>query len=106
MPLELFNMILGISISIATVITLVASGVRWLTKHYFEEIKKELRSFALLYKHRNQVETKHFPFVGHLADAIQRGQEHCNVMGYKFVQVRPFFIDLDLQEAHLKENRG
>lgn len=43
MPLELFNMILGISISIATVITLVASGVRWLTKHYFEEIKKELK---------------------------------------------------------------
>jgi hypothetical protein len=36
-------MILGISISIATVITLVASGVRWLTKHYFEEIKKELK---------------------------------------------------------------
>lgn len=36
-------MILGISISIATVITLVASGVRWLTKHYFDEIKKELK---------------------------------------------------------------
>ncbi len=43
MPLEIFQMILGISISIATVITLVASGVRWLTKHYFEEIKKELK---------------------------------------------------------------
>lgn len=43
MPLELFNMILGITISIATVITLVASGVRWLTKHYFAEIKAELK---------------------------------------------------------------
>ncbi len=43
MPWEVFQMILGISISIATVITLVASGVRWLTKHYFDEIKKELK---------------------------------------------------------------
>ncbi len=43
MPWEIFQMILGISISIATVITLVASGVRWLTKHYFDEIKKELK---------------------------------------------------------------
>ena len=67
-----------------------------------EEIKKELRSFVLHYKHRNQVDTKHFQLVGHLSDAIKRGQEHCNVMAYKFVQVRPFFVDLDLQEAHLK----
>lgn len=43
MTWELIQMILGISISIATVITLVASGVRWLTKHYFDEIKKELK---------------------------------------------------------------
>ena len=43
MSWELIQMILGISISIATVITLVASGVRWLTKHYFDEIKKELK---------------------------------------------------------------
>ena len=43
MSWELIQMVLGISISIATVITLVASGVRWLTKHYFDEIKKELK---------------------------------------------------------------
>lgn len=43
MDWTLIQMILGISISIATVITLVASGVRWLTKHYFDEIKKELK---------------------------------------------------------------
>lgn len=36
-------MILGISISIATIITLVASGVRWLVRHYFDDIKKELK---------------------------------------------------------------
>lgn len=43
MTLELLQMILGISISIATVITLVASGVRWLVRHYFDDIKKELK---------------------------------------------------------------
>jgi hypothetical protein len=43
MTWEAIQMTLGISISIATVITLVASGVRWLTKHYFDEIKSELK---------------------------------------------------------------
>ena len=43
MDLATLQMILGISVGIGTVITLVASGVRWLTKHYFEEIKKELK---------------------------------------------------------------
>ena len=43
MTLEVFQMILGISISIATVITLVASGVKWLVRHYFDDIKKELK---------------------------------------------------------------
>lgn len=71
-----------------------------------EEIQKEKRTFELHYKHRNQVQQKYFELVGHLSDAIKRGQEHCSVMGYKFVQVRPFFVDLDLQEAHLKENTG
>lgn len=28
---------------IGTVITLVASGVRWLVRHYFDDIKKELK---------------------------------------------------------------
>lgn len=36
-------MILGISVAIGTVITLVASGVRWLVRHYFDDIKKELK---------------------------------------------------------------
>ena len=36
-------MILGITISIATVITISATGVRWLVRHYFDDIKKELR---------------------------------------------------------------
>lgn len=35
--------IIGMVIAISSVITAVAAGVRWLVKHYFEEIKKELK---------------------------------------------------------------
>ena len=42
-PIEQANMWLTIIISISTVISVAALGVRWLVKHYFEEIKKELK---------------------------------------------------------------
>ena len=35
--------ILALIISVASVITSTAYGVRWLVKHYFEEIKKEIK---------------------------------------------------------------
>lgn len=35
--------ILGMVIAISSVITAVAAGVRWLVKHYFDEIKAELK---------------------------------------------------------------
>lgn len=38
-----FIIFLELIISVGAVITVVASGVRWLVKHYFEEIKKELK---------------------------------------------------------------
>ena len=41
--MTLIESILAIVISITTIITSVALGVRWLTKHYFEEIKHEMK---------------------------------------------------------------
>lgn len=35
--------ILGLIIAVSSVITVTAAGVRWLTKHYFDEIKKEFK---------------------------------------------------------------
>ena len=35
--------VLAICVSLATIITSVALGVRWLVKHYFDEIKKEIK---------------------------------------------------------------
>jgi len=43
MDLALLQMILGVCISVATVITISAAGVRWLVRHYFDDIKKELK---------------------------------------------------------------
>ena len=34
---------LGLFVTVSTVVTITAAGVRWLVKHYFEEIKKELK---------------------------------------------------------------
>lgn len=34
---------LGLVVTVSTVITVTAAGVRWLVKHYFDEIKKELK---------------------------------------------------------------
>jgi len=42
-PVEIANMFLGIVISVGTIISITALGIRWLVKHYFEEIKKELK---------------------------------------------------------------
>lgn len=41
--MTLVESILAISVSLITVITSTALGVRWLTKHYFEEIKHEMK---------------------------------------------------------------
>jgi hypothetical protein len=42
-PLQTTSMLLGIVISVSTIISVTALGIRWLVKHYFEEIKHELK---------------------------------------------------------------
>jgi hypothetical protein len=41
--MTMIESILAITISLITVITSTALGVRWLTKHYFDEIKHEMK---------------------------------------------------------------
>ena len=41
--MTLIESILAITISLVTIITSTALGVRWLTKHYFDEIKHEMK---------------------------------------------------------------
>jgi len=35
--------VLAVTISISTIITTIGLGVKWLVKHYFDEIKKEMK---------------------------------------------------------------
>lgn len=42
-PIESTTMILGLIVSAGTVISMAALGVRWLVKHYFDDIKHELK---------------------------------------------------------------
>ena len=42
-PLQTTSMLLGIVISVSTIISVSALGVRWLTKHYFDEIKSQFK---------------------------------------------------------------
>lgn len=41
--MTMLESVLAICVSLATLITSVALGVRWLVKHYFDEIKKEIK---------------------------------------------------------------
>ena len=42
-PLQTTSILLGIVISVSTILSFTALGVRWLVKHYFNEIKAELK---------------------------------------------------------------
>jgi hypothetical protein len=48
----------------------------------------------------NSMQTKNFRFHGKLADAIVRGQKHCDLMGMRFSFVQPFVSNLDKEEAY------
>lgn len=57
-----------------------------------------LRTYSLVYKSRHVLQNKVFRFDGDLKNAIVRGRQHCEKMGYVFIQVRPFIVDLEHQE--------
>ena len=41
--MTIIESVLALVISISTIITSAAFGIRWLTKHYFDEIKHEMK---------------------------------------------------------------
>ena len=58
-----------------------------------------LRTFTLYYHYRASVpQVLHFEFDGDLRKAKERGLEHCKVMNYRFIKVRPLIVDLDERE--------
>jgi len=63
------------------------------------------RAYTLFYRYSTTApQSKGFWFDGPLAEAIQRGRTHTEIMGSRFVCVRPFFVDLDIQENDKKND--
>lgn len=59
-----------------------------------------IREYYMHYRHgMNSKLEKYFKHAGDLASARKRAQEHCNIMGYRLIWVRPLFIDLGEEEA-------
>jgi hypothetical protein len=89
-PIELANMILGIVISVGTIISITAIGVRWLVKHYFEEIKKELRpnSGTSLKDQVTRLEEQHIKLENKIDDLYNKLVAYLVVNGSKQTNTR------------------
>ena len=70
-------MIIGILVSVGTFIGLSAAGVRWLVKHYFNDIKHELKpnGGSSLKDQVNRMERQHQEFKNRLDEADQMRRE-------------------------------
>lgn len=77
-PVEITNMLLGVIVSIGTIISITALGIRWLVKHYFEEIKKELKpnSGSSIKDQINRLETQHGKLESKLDDLYDKFIEY------------------------------
>lgn len=91
MDFATLQMVLGISISIATLITLVASGVKWLVKHYFDDIKKELKP-----NHGSSLKDQVTRLEGDILDLKsqnQKGEEYHERLDNKIDKLTEMFVE-------------
>jgi len=59
--------------------------------------------WTLYYHFGNTIpQTLNFPFDGSMSEAAQRAREHCVIMGYRFIKIRPFIVDFDDRERRKK----
>lgn len=75
--LEITQMVIGILVSVGTFIGLSAAGVRWLVKHYFNDIKHELKpnGGSSIKDQVNRMERQHLEFKNRLDEADQMRRE-------------------------------
>ena len=63
-------------------------------------VKDLANVWTLYYRHGvNPGCFKTFYHEGDMRSAIVRIQKHCAVMGYRYVYIRPFMVDIDKEEA-------
>jgi hypothetical protein len=57
------------------------------------------KCWTVFYRHGvNATLTKNFYFDGAMRDAIERAQQHCGIMGYKYIFIRPMICDIEHEE--------
>ena len=65
------------------------------------------RYWNLYYRYGNIPQVvKAFRLDGTTKDAILRARKHCEIMGFKYILVRPMVVDLDFQEEQFIRNKG
>ena len=74
------------------------------SRDYLEAIirVKHLSSmWIMFYRHgMNATLTKNFYHEGDMNSAIRRAQDHCKIMGYKYIFIRPLICDLESEEEY------
>jgi hypothetical protein len=57
--------------------------------------------WTIHYRHgMNATLSKNFFYDGDLNGAIARAQEHCKIMNYKYIFLRPLIVDIDKEEEY------
>lgn len=94
--IEIFTPWLGLFISITVAITTVAAGVRWLTRHYFDEIKNQFKpnGGSSLRDQVNRLESEHKKLYNKIEDLEERSFESHNELSGKIDELYLKLIDL------------
>lgn len=59
--------------------------------------------WTLYFRHgMNASLSKNFYYEGDLTGAVRRAQDHCKVMGYKYIWLRPLICNIDEEEEYKK----
>lgn len=89
--MTLIESILAITISLVTIITSAAVGVRWLTKHYFDEIKHELKPNSGL-SMKDQVSRMEKDILD-LKNQNHKGEEYHEKLDQKIENLTKLFVE-------------
>ena len=67
-----------------------------------KQVQEHLQNlYIMFYRHgMNANLTKGFFWPGDLVAARKRAQEHCKIMGYHFIFIRPMVCNLDQEEEY------
>lgn len=64
-------------------------------------------TYILFYRHgMNPQCQKGFKLNGDLRAAVDRAKKHCEVMGYRYIFVRPLVCDLEAEEKQKTSSNG